>query len=878
MNILEQVEEIIQNLTFFIDKSNNDLSNENSSENKNSPENKNGKELLNEENELLQEELDDIANILRENDKYLGERIDDVSIKPIDDGIILGIDLGTSNSCISIWRNNKLEVIPDNGNLTIPSIVSFGNYQRYIGLEAKNQMELNGDNTYYQVKRLIGRDYNDRYVQLFKKYLTYEIVEGNNRKIFMTSTKGKRNKYSPEEISAMILFKLKSMAEQYLKQEIKKVVITVPAYFNDTQREATKDAAQIAGLECVRIINEPTAAALAYGYIKSNREKSIIMVYDLGGGTLDVSIMELDIKNNVFKVLASVGNSYLGGADFDTYIYDYCVNEFMKKNKLEKLESISALSLQLLKKRCEYAKKNLSSKKQTTIAVKNFHVNQDLIVNLTRSDFENICSPLFILCMRPIDDALKSCTLEKTQIDDIILVGGCTRIPKIKENIKQYFGGKDPNDGVNPDIVVSAGAAIQGYMLSNNDIPYSDKVTLLDIVPLSLGVETMRSIMTTIIPRNSIIPIKKTKRFCPDEDYQTSITIKVYEGERKLTKDNYFIGSFELKDLFPAPKELQEILVTFNVDFNGIIDVTAIDKRREENSQTIRITSNKGKLSQEEIDGMIKESMEWELSDKLLNEICKFKFELKDLCNTIIENCNDQENKIEGSENIINEMKNILSTLDNDDRDYLQSTLKKIRNTYGILILKRNKTLLNVKEAEESNLGVSVFNDIEQSELYSNNLTDEEKQKLFDIREELVTTCYSINNIISDIKIPDDDKQLLIGTIDDILLWVHVTEKANIDEYKLHLQKINDLTDDLLGKYPEMFTSVKPDINREKKSLNTLCYSIKCAIEDKTIVIDNDNIMKIIDDTLIWLQTEHTLDEYVSKKIHINNVCSNVHA
>lgn len=488
-----------------------------------------------------------------------------------DDDIIIGIDLGTTNSCVGIWRKNNLEIIPDMfGNRTIPSVVSFTSKFRYIGNEAKKQTELNPENTFYEVKRLIGRKYDDETVTNDKEFLSYNIIPDEQNNVMISTSFNKI--LSPEEISSYILLELKHMAETYLNQSITKTVVTVPAYFGDAQRQATKDACQIAGLECVRIINEPTAASLAYGFDKRSGDINVI-IYDLGGGTLDVSL--LNISDGIFQVLGSCGNTHMGGADFDNVLMTYSIEQFKKKHKIE-LNNINPLSYQKLKQACENAKKRLSEIKKTTIVVPQFYDNKDLFIVITKEIFENICKELFMLCLKPVSDILKSCVIPKEDIDEIVLVGGCTRIPQIRENLKLFFG-KDPNISLNPDEVVAAGAAIQAYILNNNTDPFSENITLLDVIPLSLGLEVIGGVMNVIIPRNSTIPISKTRKYTNDSDNETYICVKIFEGERKMTRDNYLVGSFELTGITPAPRGINQFEITFSVDVNGIINVTALD-------------------------------------------------------------------------------------------------------------------------------------------------------------------------------------------------------------------------------------------------------------------------------------------------------------
>jgi heat shock protein 1/8 len=835
-------------------------------------------------------DCEDEQFVQQEEEKYVGERIDIINndeemiIDP--DVIICGIDLGTSNSCITIWRNNKPEVIPDcRGNLTIPSFVSFGNCSRYIGIEAKNQSELNPENTYYEVKRLIGRLYKERNVQLDKAFFTYDIEEGDNGEIKLLSTKGLRTKYSPEEIISMILSELKNNAETYLKQKISKVVITVPAYFHDVQRTAIINACKIVNLECVRIINEPTAAALAYGFVKNDKSNSTILVYDLGGGTLDVSIMKLDTQKWVFKVLASNGNTHLGGSDFDHYLMEYCTSEFIKKYNIDEIKAINSSSLQLLKKRCEQAKHVLSIKKNATVAIKNYYDNKDLCVVISREKFEELCNAMFILCLKPVEDAIKSCGLDIKDIDDVILVGGSTRIPKIKQNLEYYFG-KKPNSSVNPDTIVSIGASIQAYIMNNKNDPYSTKVTLLDVLPLSLGIETMREVMTTIIPRNSIIPIKKTKKFYSDEDEQTSITIKVYEGERKLTKDNYLIGTFELTDLEPAPKELQQILVTFEVGFDGLIEVTAVDKRNDDNIKSIKITSKKSQLSEDEIKDMIKESVEWSIYDKLTNEIKRLRFEINDLCKIILKNVNDMEFQLHETDrkDVRNDVMNVIEFLKNDDLKNTQliDVLKRIKANYGTLVLVKNKNADRLSAVENTNQGVSIFNNdndsinvseyqkIELRDILSEKLSDEDKNKILDIREKLTCTCYEMYELINSDKnnISTEDRVEMSGKIDDVLTWIHVTEQATgIDEYIKQCDGLNDHINKVMENYKEKEVFKKEnivDLSGCKTVLEQTCYALLTIIQGDIMPLDDGNkkvLIGAIEETLEWLENNDEVCE-----------------
>ena len=608
----------------------------------------------------------------------------------------IGIDLGTTNSCVAIWRNQNLEIIPDSfGNHTIPSIVAFGKKTKFIGREAKNQTEINPENCFYEVKRLIGRKYQDQTVQNDLEFLTYQIGEDDQGNVILkTHEIPTKPIITPEEISAQILVKLKNQAEAYLKQPIRKAVITVPAYFTDAQREATKDAAQIASLEVVRIINEPTAAALAYGLNKNSQDQDLnILVYDVGGGTTDVSI--LNICSGMFHVLASSGNTHLGGVDFDNRLVSFALSQFKRKNNINKLDNLSVLSMQKLRRSTEHTKKMLSQTSKDVIAVKDFYDGKNLFVPITRKDFEKVCRDLFIMCLKPVEDALKSAELNKKDIDEIILVGGATRTPLIRENIKKYFGGKEPNASVNPDEVVAMGAAIQAYILGNKSDPFSENVVVLDVIPLSLGVETIGGLMTNMIPRNSVIPINRTMKFTTDKDQVDSIKIKIFEGERKLTRDNFLIGEFILRGIEKAPRGLAKIEVSFNIDVNGIISVTAEDLINPDNKNAINISPNKGRLTQEEIERLINESLEMELKDKLERDKKQLFYQIDDMLSNILDNINSDDIHIKDKDKelITKDIGKVYDWLkevnynNRDHRDY-SKILQKLTEKYGSLIMR----------------------------------------------------------------------------------------------------------------------------------------------------------------------------------------------
>ncbi|CAF4906735.1 unnamed protein product [Pieris macdunnoughi] len=575
----------------------------------------------------------------------------------------IGIDLGTTFSCVGVFQNGKVEIIAnEQGNRVTPSYVAFTETERFIGDAAKNQIAMNPKNTVFDAKRLIGRRFDDAKVQQDLKHWPFEVISDGGKPKIVVEYKGQKKQFSPEEISSMVLTKMKETAETYLGGTVQNAVVTVPAYFNDSQRQATKDAGTIAAINVLRIINEPTAAALAYGLDKNLSGEKNVLIFDLGGGTFDVSILQIS-EGSLFEVQSTAGDTHLGGEDFDNRLVDHFSTEFERKFKKNLKENPKAL--RRLRTACERAKRTLSSSTEANLEVDALHDGIDFYSKLSRARFEELCSDLFKQTLVPVERALKDANLHTREIHDVVMVGGSTRIPKIQRLLQDFFGGKSLNLSINPDEAVAYGAAVQAAILTGSKDERLQDVLLVDVTPLSLGIETAGGIMTKLVERNTRIPIAQKKVFSTYADNQPAVTIQVYEGERVMTRDNNLLGTFNLAGIPPAPRGVPQIEVTFDLDANGILNVSAEDKSTGR-SERITISNDKGRLNKVEIDKMLHDAERFKADDDAIRERVEIRNQLESYlfgCKAAVENAGNRLTESEKNE-VITECTNQLKWMD----------------------------------------------------------------------------------------------------------------------------------------------------------------------------------------------------------------------
>ncbi len=793
-----------------------------------------------------------------------------INIKDMNE-IVIGIDLGTTNSCCSIWRNKKLEIICDSeNNKVIPSKIYLDSDKSLVGNEITSIEDLNPIYLYNDVKRLIGRKYTDPYVQDFKSFLSYQIINDEDDNILIPTFNRFR---SPEELSSYILSKIKTITNVYLERENSNInaVITIPAYFNDAQRNATNNAAKIAGINCIRMINEPTAAALAYGILgNKNDEERNIIVYDLGGGTLDVSLLNID--EGVFEVQATTGDSYLGGEDFTQAIYKYCIQEFKKKNNIEDQQKIKIhqQKLKKLKILCEEAKIALSSIDSTKIHIERFWGMVDLEFVITQNKFQEICQPLLVRALEPVQQIMEISEhgLSKEDITDVLLVGGSTRIPVIQFMLHNFFNIK-PTFSNNPDYIVASGAAIQGYLLSHNDNPFNNDIVLVDVIPLSLGIATSNGVYTPVIERNSTIPIKKTQKFTTDTDNETEIEIKVYEGERKLVKDNNLLAKFLLKDIEKAKKGIPVIEITFTVDVNGIINVTAKDVRSNSKKE-ITIINDKNKLTKNQIKQLVEEAEKLQKEDYEKKVNIEKKNELKEICLIITQNLDRDEIKIPNKEKeiIFQEIEGIIKNISELNNQHLLKKISILKKKYATLILDTNNEINNLESYQETNISFSNLNEDNDSSFYPEAKILNNDNDSVELNEEMDRLMAYINKLWKGMN-QDKDKEF-VDYLQKVIMWVNMTtDLTKLDiESKFKEVEIN---------YQKYKTSSNFN-NNYKIELEQLCSLLLNEISTKQLPLTNhfsDLLKNIIkQDILPWLTKTNLSDDdkQILQKIEFLNL------
>lgn len=853
------------------------------------------------------------------------------NIESGNDESVIGIDLGTRFSCVSIWRNKSFEIICDQfGNRTIPSIVAFYKSTKLVGHNALSMKEINPANTIYDIKRIIGRRITDPVIEQCKKLISYDIIDDqtDHHNILVRLDKKDINRkilYTPEEICSQILLEIKKMASVYLQKEITKAVLTVPAYFNDSQRQATLDAGKIAGLDILKIINEPTAAALAYGlgnrYWRKNpintksQENKLknqqktdykstggnVIMYDLGAGTLDVSLM--NISNGVFRTLAVGGNNHLGGEDIDYLVMNHVIIEFQKQNKIKELK-ISKLAQLKLKNSVENAKKILSATDKAVICVDDFCNNKKLYHVITREFFELVCNELFIMCIKPLNDVLESAKLTKDDIDEVILVGGSTRIPKIQKLILNYFNNtkiKRLTTSLNPDEVVSAGASIYGYIMTHKDDPFSKDLFLADITPLSLGVETLQKQMTNIIPRNTVIPTKKIKVFTTDTDNQDMVSIKIFEGERKLTKNNFHVGTFDLTGFEKGPRGYPIIRITFHIDLNGILQVTAHEKRSDVQN-SVQITSTwgaKGRMSKNDIDNIIKEAEKYEHIDTVYSAKIGLLHKINNICNAILINLKDDAFSLTNADKkkIRTEIKNNLKWIkDNELSELNINDLEKrdenLSKKYAPLIALSNKKNENFKDINQLSNVAEIHGDDDDNESLQqyekihvpNDPSEYEKEEIKALKKTISDLGKNIlsvvNNPISNFS--EEDIITMSDYIGSVHIWLYTTSANTTIEFIAKINEINKFTEEIMKKYEEKKIFEKNNNFSTREELQLTCLTLNTSIKNNFFSIkknDIDKLSKFINETMIWLLTHQNEESntYQEKLNVISDMCNSMY-